>query len=269
MNEPKLSTLNALELASLRAKGYTAEQILELTNTLQGILDELNASVQTCVAHAESAHAVATAEENVIVSIKQNGYAVAPVDKIVDLTTPTKTSDLTNDAGFVDSDAVEAAVTGKGYLKAVIVSEVPSASDAEANVIYYVPKELGAAGDRYLEYQLINGELEQVGEPAADLSGYATETDVAKASDDVIQDIVNNEAASVERYVGTGNLALFWSLIKPLVENTAYADLAGRVQLLELMLYDLTSNPFVVTFETLDGVTVDGIWDTSQNAIAF
>ena len=90
----KLNTLNALRMASLRSKGYTAEQIASLVETIQGIIDDINQSLETCEAHVQSQHAPANAEENVIEGIKKNGVVIAPVGKVVDIAVPVKTSDL-------------------------------------------------------------------------------------------------------------------------------------------------------------------------------
>ena len=43
----------------------------------------------------------AGAQENVIEIVKRNGSALTVTDKTVDILVPTKTSDLTNDSGFV------------------------------------------------------------------------------------------------------------------------------------------------------------------------
>lgn len=43
------------------------------------------------------------AQVNVIESVKVNGAALTPTSKEVDITVPTKTSDLTNDSGFITS----------------------------------------------------------------------------------------------------------------------------------------------------------------------
>lgn len=52
--------------------------------------------------HAGTAHAPSNAERNTIVSVKKNGEEVVPgVDRSVDIKVPTKTSELTNDAGFI------------------------------------------------------------------------------------------------------------------------------------------------------------------------
>ena len=47
-------------------------------------------------------------------------------------------------------------------------------------------------------------------------------------------------------------------------------DLDARLSLLELMFNtEVTGNPFTVTLETLDGVTVEGVWNTESKRIEF
>ena len=84
----KLNTLEALRLASLKAKGYTAEQIAELSSAMEDIINDINDSLKTCEAHVQSAHAPANAEENVIVSIQRNGQAIPPDNKVVNIEVP-------------------------------------------------------------------------------------------------------------------------------------------------------------------------------------
>ena len=103
----KLNTLEALRLASLKAKGYTAEQIAELSSAMEDIINDINDSLKTCEAHVQSAHAPANAEENVIVSIQRNGQAIPPDNKVVNIEVPTKTSALENDSGYATTEDVE------------------------------------------------------------------------------------------------------------------------------------------------------------------
>lgn len=51
------------------------------------------------------------AQVNVIETIKVNSTALTPSSKAVDITVPTKTSDITNDSGFITSASVPAATT--------------------------------------------------------------------------------------------------------------------------------------------------------------
>lgn len=63
----------------------------------------------------------AGAQVNVIETVKVNGTALTPSGKAVDVTVPTKTSDLNNDSNFVNQSTMNSAlaekvdkVTGKG-----------------------------------------------------------------------------------------------------------------------------------------------------------
>lgn len=79
-------------------KGLSAN---DLTNTLKGNYD-------AAYTHSTSAHAPSDAEKNVLVGIKVNGTDV-PVDSATRKSAfdvPTKTSDLTNDSGFITSEDV-------------------------------------------------------------------------------------------------------------------------------------------------------------------
>ena len=66
-------------------------------------LDTLSARVDEIVAEG--------GEPNVIESVKVNGVALTPVNKAVDVTVPTKTSDLTNDSNFQSDTEVGTAIT--------------------------------------------------------------------------------------------------------------------------------------------------------------
>lgn len=64
---------------------------------------------QTAYTHSQSAHAPSNAEKNIIIGIQKNGADVAPDEnRKVNITVPTKTSDITNDSGFITSGATTA-----------------------------------------------------------------------------------------------------------------------------------------------------------------
>lgn len=66
------------------------------------VTKEKKTAWDSAVTHAGTAHAPSNAERNTIVSVKKNGEEVVPgVDRSVDIKVPTKTSELTNDAGFI------------------------------------------------------------------------------------------------------------------------------------------------------------------------
>lgn len=98
-----------------------------------------------------------------------------------------------------------------------------------------------------------------------------SEDDVATDKD--VADIYNNMTASSEKYLGSGNLLLFWTLLKSLLNGheSSINDLLARVKLLELILSaDVTGNPYYVTFNTLTDVVVSsGIWNETDGRIEF
>ena len=261
-----------LELPNTDGK-ISAEQIAALSSAMEDIIKDINDSLKTCEDHVQSAHAPANAEENVIVSIQRNGQAIPPDNKVVNIEVPTKTSTLENDSGYATTEDVEEKVNGAGHLKAVPVDALPAPSEANADTIYFLRKNNSEAGKQYRAYKLIHGIFEIVGSAEVDLTSYATRESVAKADDDLIKGIYNNMTASSEKYLGSGNLLLFWTLLKSLLNGheSSINDLLARVKLLELILSaDVTGNPYYVTFNTLTDVVVSsGIWNESDGRIEF
>lgn len=62
--------------------------------------------------HSQAAHAPANAERNIVVGVKKNGVAVEVAeDRTVDITVPTKVSELANDSKFITAAANVASAT--------------------------------------------------------------------------------------------------------------------------------------------------------------
>lgn len=82
------------------------------THSNKSILDAITAAFTTqlksnydaAYTHSQSEHAPSNAQENVIETVKVNGKVQTPSDKAVDITVPTKVSELTNDSGFKTTD---------------------------------------------------------------------------------------------------------------------------------------------------------------------
>lgn len=66
----------------------------DLTNTLK-------ANYDAAYEHSQAAHAPVDAQANIIESVKVNGSALTITDKAVDITVPTKVSELTNDVPYL------------------------------------------------------------------------------------------------------------------------------------------------------------------------
>lgn len=88
-----LENLKDLFVAQVPGKGLS-------TNDLT---DGLKSDYDAAYDHSQASHAPANAQENVISSIKVNGEEVDITDKTVDLTVPTKISDLENDGNFLQA----------------------------------------------------------------------------------------------------------------------------------------------------------------------
>lgn len=81
------------------------------THSNKAILDAITASFTTGLKsnydaafnHSKTAHAPSNAQANVIETVKVNGATLTPNKKAVDVTVPTKVSQLSNDTGFITS----------------------------------------------------------------------------------------------------------------------------------------------------------------------
>lgn len=65
------------------------------------LTDAIKANYDAAYTHSQTAHAPADAQANIIESVKVNGNALKVADKAVDVTVPTKVSELTNDSNYL------------------------------------------------------------------------------------------------------------------------------------------------------------------------
>lgn len=152
MDKNKLAKLAALEALAQRAKEHT-DAVGERVTALENV----------------------GAQANVLEAVKVNGEAQTVTDKAVDITVPTKVSDLSNDSKYQTETDVAAAVAAADHLKRKIVASVDAIDKTAADAtqyIYMVLKSSTKTGDKYDEYMVIEGEVERVGDWAVDLSGY-------------------------------------------------------------------------------------------------
>lgn len=201
------------QLPSYYAK---ATDIPTVTNDLTAAL---KANYDSAYTHSQTAHAPANAQANVIESIAVNGVALTVADKAVDVTVPTKVSQLTNDSGFLtehqdisgkadkaatlagygitdaytktDTDtAIATAVAGASHLKREIVVALPAVASADANTIYMVLADADSGDNKYIEWMVINAAWEKVGDTDVDLSGYVLESDLVAITNAEIDTIM-------------------------------------------------------------------------------
>ncbi len=124
------------------------------------------------------------AQKNLIESIKVNGTTQGITSKAVDISVPTRTSDITNDSDYQTSTQVSAAITTA--LSSITGFEFEKVNALPATgtkgVIYLLAHSHGA-DDGFDEYIWIDTGFEKLGHTDIDLSGYVEITDVISNAD--------------------------------------------------------------------------------------
>ena len=123
--------------------------------------------------------------------IKVNGTSQTITGKEVDISVPTKVSDITNDSGFQTaadvSGAIATALNGITGISFSIVQTLPATG--EQGIIYLIANN-GAAPNIYDEYIYVNNAFEKIGTTEVDLSGYMRTTDMVAITTAEIDTIV-------------------------------------------------------------------------------
>lgn len=136
------------------------------------------------------------AQANVIESVKVNGTKLTPSSKAVDVTVPTKTSQLTNDSGYQSATAVESIITAKGYqtqsqvqslinsavgnITSIKYQKVTSLPATGSNGVIYLVAHSHGTQDIYDEYIWLSETktYEKIGNTDIDLSGYVKRSEL-------------------------------------------------------------------------------------------
>ena len=138
--------------------------------------------------------------------IKVNGTAQTITNKEVDLTIPTKVSDLTNDSGFITNTVnnltnyylksetytkteVDNAISAISTLDIQVVQTLPT-QDISSTTIYLVPKSTSATNNSYDEYIYTNNAWEKIGSTDVDLSNYWNSTNLVAITTSEIDTII-------------------------------------------------------------------------------
>ena len=130
------------------------------------------------------------AQPNTIETIKVNNSAQEIGEgKTVNITVPTKVSDLTDATSYYTSAQTDGKIADavSGKLKKAVVDALPDISEADESTIYLVPNANADGSNIRDEYMVIGGKFEVVGTTAAELSGFVKSTD--EATDEDIMDI--------------------------------------------------------------------------------
>lgn len=127
-------------------------------------------------------------QENVIEKIKRNGMLLGIEDgKTVDISVPVNLSDLINDANFQNGDevkaAIQTAISKSGHASFQKVDTIPTAEEAQDNILYLVMNEETSHYDIYAK---IGETMELLDDTTVDLSNY------------VVKETLNGYVAKVE-----------------------------------------------------------------------
>lgn len=136
------------------------------------------------------------AQVNVIESVKVNGTKLTPSSKAVDVTVPTKTSQLTNDSGYQSAMSVESIITAKGYqtqsqvqslinsavgnITSIRYEKVTSLPATGSNGVIYLVAHSHGTQDIYDEYIWLSETktYEKIGNTDIDLSAYVKSSEL-------------------------------------------------------------------------------------------
>lgn len=128
------------------------------------------------------------AQVNTITTVKVNGTALTPdASKAIDVTTPTKTSQLTNDSGYQTASQVSSAIsTAVGEITQISYSKVSSLPSTGATGVIYLVAHKHGTQDIYDEYIWMadSKTFEKIGNTDIDLSGYVKKTDLTAITTD-------------------------------------------------------------------------------------
>lgn len=130
-------------------------------------------NLTTAYNHSQSSHAPTNAEKNTIVGVQKNGtdLTIDSITRKVNITVPTKISELTNDSGFITSDTNTTNTTGStNTLNKIFL--VGATSQASAPVTYsHDTAYVGTDGCLYSNSTRVVSEVTQSTEPTIQKTG--------------------------------------------------------------------------------------------------
>lgn len=150
---------------------YDATKLARLSH-LKSLAEKQKAQTDAVATRVSTLEAVG-AQANKIETIKVNGTAQTISNKAVDITVPTKTSQLTNDSSYQTSaqvaSAIQTAISKTGHAIFKTAESVPTTSTAEENVLYLVKNSTTGYYDIYAK---VGSEVVRLDDTTVDLSGY-------------------------------------------------------------------------------------------------
>lgn len=254
--EPSSTTVEGLseQMSSLR----------ETVNTMQDTVSQTSQSLENKVDKVEgkglSTNDFTTeekdklggiesgAQKNIIEGISVNGQTQTPTSKVVDITVPTKVSDLINDSEFIDKtvsnlanyylksetytkEQVNELVGAISTLDVLVVESLPN-TNISTTTIYLVAKTDTDTNDVYDEYIYVAStkKWEMIGNTIIDLSNYLTKTgDASNVTVDFTAASSRALPATGEKLnILVGKVVKYLSDLKTVAFTGSYNDLSNK-----------------------------------------
>lgn len=217
----------ATKLTALEHLQMLAEKTKQQTDALQENENALSGRV--------SALEKVGAQANVIETVKVNGTAQTVTNKSVNITVPTKTSQLTNDNGYQTSSqvatAVQNAISKSGHASFQKVSAVPAVDSAQENIMYLV---MNSTTKHYDIYAKIKGDggnytMELLDDTTVDLSGKVDKETGKSLMTDAERTKLAGIAAGANNYTHPSHTAAASGLYKITVDALGHVTAVTKV----------------------------------------
>lgn len=177
----KIKALLTNKVDKVDGKGLSAN---DLSNGLKSNYD-------AAYTHSQAAHAPVGAEANKIDVIKVNNVALTVTGKTVNVTVPTATNDLNNNAGFQNASQVQtlinASMSGITGIDFQIVDTLPVTG---VKGVIYLKSKVGSGNDIYEEFIWVTNKYEKIGDTSVDLSSCVKTTEMTVISNSEIDTIL-------------------------------------------------------------------------------
>lgn len=214
---------------------YNTEKLtkLEALKALaQRVKQETDATKESVTALSERVDEIVSAggEPNVIETVKVNGVAQGVSDKAVDITVPTKISDLNNDSQFQTNaqvaQAIKTAIAATGHASFEKVDAVPGAEEAEDNVLYLV---MNSKTKHYDIYAKVENEVVLLDDTTVDLTNYVEKVDGKGLSTNDYTNEDKEKLAGLNNYTHPAYTAQASGLYKVTVDATGHVSAVAAV----------------------------------------
>lgn len=214
---------------------YNTEKLtkLEALKALaQRVKQETDATKESVTALSERVDEIVSAggEPNVIETVKVNGVAQGVSDKAVDITVPTKISDLNNDSQFQTNaqvaQAIKTAIAATGHASFEKVDAVPGAEEAEDNVLYLV---MNSKTKHYDIYAKVENEVVLLDDTTVDLTNYVEKVEGKGLSTNDYTNEDKEKLAGLNNYTHPAYTAQASGLYKVTVDATGHVSAVAAV----------------------------------------